>query len=436
MIEVGVDRTPAAIGGLALVALFTLLASCAEVEVGAEALKSLNRSSSPAPTNAETPAVDARFATAPGSPINPGLAPDPEGFETAGFAVWDGARTLQGIWVAHPKARQARRVRVINSETGRGVDGALFRRDTRIGGPPILISSEAALALDLKPNVTSKLVIVALKPGEQRQVQDASAQLATTDAASAGPSGAAEDAGFDEAGPVDAGESDRLAAAAGTAAATDALVEEITSETREETDEEATSVVDFGADSASAELQSSEVDAGAPANVDSVSPDVAAAGAETAPGDASSVDAALTAATQISATTGTESTSPDESAPAAESESPKPQLKWQEPPTEITEDVPETTDPVSDNATAATKTPAPSGDLVIKAGVFGVKENAERLVEEIKSAGFPATAETFSSGTRTLTSVVAGPFDSPEQQAAALHVIRGLGVPDAVATKG
>ncbi|MEM7671113.1 MAG: SPOR domain-containing protein, partial [Pseudomonadota bacterium] len=74
--------------------------------------------------------------------------------------------------------------------------------------------------------------------------------------------------------------------------------------------------------------------------------------------------------------------------------------------------------------------------LFVKAGVFGVKENADRLVEKIRSAGFPATGRRFASGSRTLTSVVSGPFATPEDQAKALDTIRSLGVPDAIASKG
>src|SRR5690606_24385404 len=60
---------------------------------------------------------------------SPQLVAVPDLFEATGTATWDGKRTLQGIWVAHPLATSARRVRIINKATGAAVDGALFKRD-------------------------------------------------------------------------------------------------------------------------------------------------------------------------------------------------------------------------------------------------------------------------------------------------------------------
>ncbi|MEL6475948.1 MAG: SPOR domain-containing protein, partial [Pseudomonadota bacterium] len=67
---------------------------------------------------------------------------------------------------------------------------------------------------------------------------------------------------------------------------------------------------------------------------------------------------------------------------------------------------------------------------------FGVKDNADRLIERIKKAGFPAAGRVSTRNERTLTQVVAGPFDSSGRQRAALDAIRAMGVPDAIATKG
>lgn len=439
MIEVGVARTPAAVGGVALlVAMMALLSSCAEVEVGAEALKSLSRSSTSASADVETSNVDNRFATSPGSPINPGLEPDPEEFETAGFAVWDGARTLQGIWVAHPKAREARRVRVINSETGRAVDGALFRRDTRIGGPPILISSEAAAALSLEPDVTTKLLIVALKPSSRQQPQIASAAPETTGSADVGSTTEIEETTLTEIDTADSNDGDRVAAAAGTAAATDAMVEEITSESSGEVSTEVSDQTGAVAlnDNDSAQNGAKESDNPAQELIEpaSIDPEVPVVEATAVIDESPAIEAPNS--TQIVAPAEPGVATDVKTALAPEEPKAEPELKWEAPPTETVETTPET------NETPQVKSEMPdteavkSSGLVIKAGVFGVKENADRLVEKIQNAGFPATGETFSSGSRTLTSVVAGPFDSPEQQAAALHVIRGLGVPDAIATKG
>lgn len=87
----------------------------------------------------------------------------PDLFDADGLAVWDGARTLQGIWVAHPLATSAIRVRIINSSNDLSVDGALFRRDATLAGPSVLISSDAAQALALEPGVPTTIRVVALQ---------------------------------------------------------------------------------------------------------------------------------------------------------------------------------------------------------------------------------------------------------------------------------
>ncbi|MEM7238616.1 MAG: hypothetical protein AAF501_12455, partial [Pseudomonadota bacterium] len=128
MDEVGVPGALARAGRAMLGGVvMTGLASCAEVEIGAEAVKAINESI--LETNA---AANDEIVPAAGSPINRALEPAPEEFEVRGLAVWDGARTLQGIWVAHPRAETARRVRIIETTSKRAVDGALFRRDESV----------------------------------------------------------------------------------------------------------------------------------------------------------------------------------------------------------------------------------------------------------------------------------------------------------------
>lgn len=104
-------------------------------------------------------------AVAPGphALIDPRLEAVPEDFEATATAVWDGHRTLQGIWIAHPEAETARRVRILNLETGHAVDGALFRRDGTAGDAEVLISSDAASALGMIPGGGTELSIVAIR---------------------------------------------------------------------------------------------------------------------------------------------------------------------------------------------------------------------------------------------------------------------------------
>ena len=73
----------------------------------------------------------------------------PELFDAKGRAVWDGRRTLRGVWVAHPMAQSARRVRIYNLGNGAVVDGALFKRDTSGGETTVIVSSDAAERLGL-----------------------------------------------------------------------------------------------------------------------------------------------------------------------------------------------------------------------------------------------------------------------------------------------
>jgi hypothetical protein len=77
------------------------------------------------------------------------MRPDPGAFHAADIAIWDGKQTLPGIWVSHPMAQTARRVRVTNVETGARIDAAMFRRDPNLSGPRVVISSEAAARLGL-----------------------------------------------------------------------------------------------------------------------------------------------------------------------------------------------------------------------------------------------------------------------------------------------
>jgi hypothetical protein len=90
------------------------------------------------------------------------MRPDPGAFHATDIALWDGARTLPGIWISHPMAQTARRVRVTNGETGSQIDAAMFRRDPTLSGPRIVISSEAAEQLDLAPGHGTPITIEGL----------------------------------------------------------------------------------------------------------------------------------------------------------------------------------------------------------------------------------------------------------------------------------
>lgn len=139
------------VAGLALV-----LTGCAEVEVGAEAYKTFHRANNPSMTG------PAASASARHASMNPALQPDRAAFHATGVAVWNGGVTLPGLWVAHPMATTARRVRLTNQQTGQQADAALLRRDPGAPGPSIAVSSEAARAIGLRPGQATPVTIEGL----------------------------------------------------------------------------------------------------------------------------------------------------------------------------------------------------------------------------------------------------------------------------------
>ncbi len=130
------------------------------------------------------------LAQAGGAPVSPYQQPAPKLFEATGTAVWDGKRTLQGVWVAHPEATSARRVRIYNTRTGAAVDGALFKRDPALTGPSVLVSSEAAQFLGLAPGDEVDLRIVALTPSQRPASGPAAKDAPSDTVAATSPRGA------------------------------------------------------------------------------------------------------------------------------------------------------------------------------------------------------------------------------------------------------
>ena len=163
---------------LAFLSGVAFVSACAEIEVGAEAAKRIGRAAGGSGVAAATVTdagqasqladgtqlAQASTSTGQPLPISPFLRPAPDIFEATGLAIWDGKRTLQGVWVAHPLAASARRVRIFNQDNGQAVDGALFKRDAAGGGASVLISSEAAQLLGMDVGTPAELRIVAVSP--------------------------------------------------------------------------------------------------------------------------------------------------------------------------------------------------------------------------------------------------------------------------------
>ncbi|MGR3715680.1 MAG: SPOR domain-containing protein [Thermohalobaculum sp.] len=138
---------------IAIGAMILSMSGCAEIELGAEAYKTYAQANEPPPVSPRPARQDS---------IDPSMHPDPSAFHAADLAQWDGVRTLPGIWIAHPMAETARRVRLTNGETGAQVDAAMFRRDPNLSGPRIIVSSEAAERLGLMPGHATPVTIEGL----------------------------------------------------------------------------------------------------------------------------------------------------------------------------------------------------------------------------------------------------------------------------------
>jgi len=183
------------VGGAAWVALIAAgagLAGCAQIEAAGEG-RGLSLEAGAARQAQATQSAPAEAAEAL---IDRRMRPAPKVFEAEGTARWDGRRTLQGIWVAHPTATTARRVRIVNTDNGAMVDGALFRRDGSYSGSPLLLSSDAARALEMSPGEPTVIRILALErwPGEDAAdaIESAESAEATDPAESAEATDSAE----------------------------------------------------------------------------------------------------------------------------------------------------------------------------------------------------------------------------------------------------
>lgn len=101
----------------------------------------------------------------------------PEVFQTTDLALWDGRPSLGGVWVASPEAQDPERVILRNTENGKFVIGALFRRERDNPGPTLQISSDAAAALGLLAGQPAKVSVTALRREENPATTDASKPL-------------------------------------------------------------------------------------------------------------------------------------------------------------------------------------------------------------------------------------------------------------------
>ena len=124
----------------------------------------------PGPAGRETADVSANFENPVTQRGRRGSSQDVEApgvFSTTDEGLWDGRPSLGGIWVASPDATTPERVRISNSETGKSVNGALFRRERENPGPKLQLSSDAASALGMLAGAPATIKVVALRRQDQ-----------------------------------------------------------------------------------------------------------------------------------------------------------------------------------------------------------------------------------------------------------------------------
>jgi rare lipoprotein A len=161
--------------------------------------------------------------TAASADIPKGELEAPELFKTSDKALWDGRPSLGGTWIAHPDVTDPQRVVIRNTENGKSIIAALFRRERDLPGPAFQMSSDAANKLGLLAGQPAVVEVVALKRPEPPKEEEAVPPPATAEAAAAeAEAGAVETTslegteGTEPAAPAD--DSAEAIAAAATAA--------------------------------------------------------------------------------------------------------------------------------------------------------------------------------------------------------------------------
>lgn len=420
---------------------------------------------SPSPSPAPVAAV---------SRIDPQLAPEPKLFAATARAKWDGALTLQGLWIAHPQAREARRVRITNLLTQTSVDGALFRRDNSLTGPAVLISSDLAQALGMAPGVETELGIVAVTLANAAASASPSVDTTGVTAQPIAPptapgpatAGAAVEPGPASPAPVPRPSSDKPVPDPDVATTQAPAEAPDKSAVLDLSVPLAQGQTDAPAEAAAPAPSAAPVTPAAPVARPEPAP-TPPAPAPAAPGAAAPVVAAKPAAPETPAATPAEAAPATPAAaptpapaPAAAAPSPAPAPTAPKPSSAALDlsvplppgstDAPEqpaepqggAPKPGAPAAAPAKPEPpkaaAPSGIAdgrrYIQAGSFGVLENANSLVAKLKAAGLPA--ETRGGAAGALARVLVGPFDSREAREAAIASLRRLGLKDATPVKG
>lgn len=143
------DVSSRKMGLLALFASGTILAGCEDAGPGF--LK---------PSSGDTPNISSETPTAEAVETE---VERPDIFKANESALWDGRPSLGGIWVAAPGVKDPERVVITNTENGRSIAGALFRRERNNPGPRLQLSSDAAVALGVLAGKPTKIGVVVVR---------------------------------------------------------------------------------------------------------------------------------------------------------------------------------------------------------------------------------------------------------------------------------
>jgi cell division septation protein DedD len=368
---------------LAVGAMCLLISGCAEIELGSELYKNATR------VNDIRPAQPVLQTAARQDSIEPAMRPDPQAFHATGLALWDGAQTLQGVWIAHPLAMVARRVRLTNDETGAQVDAAMFRRDPNLSGPRIIVSAEAAELLGLTPGHGTPITINGLA---YRTNTESTANTADT---------------TDQPDPAPIEEIAEVAAEVAADVAPEATAE-VTAVGPVETEVIPVAAAEpappTGLDLAMVDAALTEP----VATVEIATDEIAHEPGPSATDAAKTEDAQTTKSTQTIA---------EEAPPNAVLSPPRPRIRPVEP-------APDVSGGILD------------GRQFVQAGVFSQPENATRLVEILRAADLLANALPLTLGDKPFTRVLVGPYHTVAERDAALETVRRIGPADAIPTRG
>ncbi|QHQ34889.1 SPOR domain-containing protein [Algicella marina] len=87
----------------------------------------------------------------------------PDVFSLRSTGLWDGRPTFGGVWVAVPQNVEPDRVKITNLDTGKSIEGGLFRKEVDNPGPSILVSSDAATAIGMQAGTPVDMELVVLR---------------------------------------------------------------------------------------------------------------------------------------------------------------------------------------------------------------------------------------------------------------------------------